>query len=235
VDSADSRPGSTTTASPNTTCASTPKPPATLEAALSPLAAPRPSQTDGPDLRNSDQRRADALLEIIRRGVKAARDVPVTTKAAIVVTIDLDRLREQTGTGTTTTGHQLPPAAVRQLACDADIIPTILGTHSEVLDLGRRRRLATPAQHRALWVRDHGCTYPGCTRPPTWCDAHHLTHWADGGPTDLDNLILLCARHHTLVHDRNLTATITGTGVTWHGIPDHGRGNPPRRIWPLAS
>jgi hypothetical protein len=148
------------------------------------------------------------------------------------------RLRHQTGIGTTTTGHDLPAAAVRRLACDADLIATILGTPSEVLDLGRRFRLATPAQHRALCTRDHGRTFPGCTRPPTWCDAHHITHWADGGPTNPDNLTLLCQRHHTLVHDRNLTATITPTGVTWHGLPNprRNRAGPPQDDqWPLAG
>ena len=159
---------------------------ATLEAALTPLAAPRPSTQEGPDLRCSDQRRADALIEILQRGVRAARGVPVTTKTAIVVTIDLHQLQQHTDTqtgyghtgaltggGYTTTGEVLPAGTVRRLACDADIIPTVLGTDSEVLDVGRRFRLATPGQIRALRTRDTGCTFPGCThlvrgppRPP---------------------------------------------------------------------
>ncbi|WP_344646564.1 HNH endonuclease signature motif containing protein, partial [Winogradskya consettensis] len=69
------------------------------------------------------------------------------------------------------------------------------------LNAGRRRRHATGAIRRALHIRDKGCTFPGCDRPPRWTDAHHLTHWADGGPTNLDNLALLCREHHRLIHD----------------------------------
>jgi len=91
-----------------------------------------------------------------------------------------------------------------------------MGTASAPLDLGRTTRLASPAQLLALWHRDRGCTQPGCSVPPTWCHAHHIIHWCDGGPTDLGNLALLCPRHHTMVHERGLTATVTGHGVTWH-------------------
>ena len=105
---------------------------------------------------------------------------------------------------------------MRRLACEADILPMVLGTAGELLDLGRTTRLATPAQRLALWHRDRGCTYPGCSIPPTWCEAHHVTHWCDGGATDLTNLALLCGRHHTVVHERGLTATATAFGVTWH-------------------
>ncbi|MGB3762978.1 MAG: HNH endonuclease signature motif containing protein, partial [Ornithinimicrobium sp.] len=84
------------------------------------------------------------------------------------------------------------------------------------LDQGRTHRLVTPGQRRALHHRDHGCTFPGCTTPAPWCDAHHVTHWSRGGPSDLSNYALLCGRHHTLVHERDLTATVHPTGVTWH-------------------
>ena len=85
-----------------------------------------------------------------------------------------------------------------------------------MLDLGRTRRLVTPKQLLALCLRDAGCTFPGCSRPPAWCDAHHVWHWCDGGPTDLSNLALLCPRHHTIVHQKGYTATVTACGVTWH-------------------
>ena len=71
---------------------------------------------------------------------------------------------------------------------------------SEILDLGRKTRVVTTAQRRALVLRDGGCAFPGCDRPPEWCDAHHIIHWLDRGPTDLDNLVLLCRRHHRLIH-----------------------------------
>jgi HNH endonuclease len=89
---------------------------------------------------------------------------------------------------------------VRRLACDADVFPVVLGSRSEVLDVGRTSRLVTLALWLALVTRDRGCAFPGCTRPPIASDAHHITHWADGGPTALHNLVLVCRRHHTLLH-----------------------------------
>jgi hypothetical protein len=104
--------------------------------------------------------------------------------------------------------HATPPRllitldhhTLRRLACDAEIIPAILGTHSEVLDIGRLRRTVTGAIWTALVLRDRHCTFPACTRPPLMCHAHHLTHWADGGQTSLDNLALLCGHHHRTIH-----------------------------------
>ena len=72
---------------------------------------------------------------------------------------------------------------------------------SEPLDVGRASRTVSPAQRRALTIRDRGCVFPGCDRPPGWCDGHHIVHWADGGPTDLANLALLCHHHHKAIHE----------------------------------
>ena len=118
----------------------------------------------------------------------------------------------------------LAPAIVRQLACDADILPVVFGSDGEVLDLGRAVRLFTKKQRRALWHRDKGCTYPGCEVPAGWTKAHHLIHWVDGGPTDLDYAALLCQRHHTHVHDQRLIATVHppdehGRSITWDLTP----------------
>ena len=101
---------------------------------------------------------------------------------------------------TTDDGLRLSVAAVRRLACDAEIIPVCLGTDGEVLDVGRTSRLVTPALWRALVARDKHCAHPGCTRPPVMCHAHHIVHWADGGPTSLDNLVLVCGEHHRVLH-----------------------------------
>ncbi|MGN6635323.1 MAG: DUF222 domain-containing protein [Oryzihumus sp.] len=148
----------------------------------------------------------------------SADGVPGSARAKVVVTVDYDRLTGALrGLGRTLTDDQLTPATLRRLACDAEILPAVLGTGGQLLDLGRTtRRLASPAQRLALWHRDRGCTYPGCSTPPTWCDAHHVTHWCHGGPTDLANLAPLCGRHHTVMHERGLTATVTAFGVTWH-------------------
>ena len=94
--------------------------------------------------------------------------------------------------------------------------PVVLGSDSEVLDVGRARRLFTPGLLRAMWLRDRGCTIPGCGAPPLWADAHHIIHWVDGGPTSLTNGALLCGRHHTIAHQRGWTATATTSEVTWH-------------------
>lgn len=182
----------------------------------SPLAAPAPDAS-GPDERTSSQRRYDALLTVLGRGVAGSEGQPTTPKAQLVVTIPYDVLAGRVaGAGVTGLGELLSPATVRTLACGADLLPMVLGGEGEVLDLGRRRRLVTPGQRIALAQRDRGCSFPGCTVPATWCDAHHVLPWALGGTSDLLNYALLCRRHHTKVHELGLTATVTAFGVTWH-------------------
>jgi hypothetical protein len=92
--------------------------------------------------------------------------------------------------------------AARRLACDASVTRVVLGAPSEPLDVGRRTAVVPVALRRAVVVRDRRCRFPGCDRPHDWCDAHHVVHWADGGPTALANLLLLCRRHHRLIHAR---------------------------------
>jgi Domain of unknown function (DUF222)/HNH endonuclease len=111
-------------------------------------------------------------------------------------------------------GTPLHPDTARRLACDCAILPVVLGANSEPLDVGRLHRLVTPAIRRALNLRDGGCRFPTCDRPVTWCDAHHLVSWVQGGPTSVDNMILLCRRHHVLVHEHRWTIRLdrhTGT------------------------
>jgi Domain of unknown function (DUF222)/HNH endonuclease len=91
--------------------------------------------------------------------------------------------------------------AARLQQAAALLPPTLGGGRSQPLDLGRATRVVTAAQRAALVVRDGGCVFPGCPRPPGWCEAHHLLHWLDGGPTDLANLVLLCRAHHRAVHE----------------------------------
>jgi len=148
-----------------------------LEAMLGPLSAPTPTPSC-PDLRNCDQRRGDALVQICRRAAAAGGEAPTTTKAALWVTMDLDELKNGCGAGTTLGGQLLGPDTIRRIACDAMVIPVVLGSGSEVLDVGRARRLFTPGLLRAMWLRDKGCTIPGCTAPPQWADAHQSAHVA---------------------------------------------------------
>jgi hypothetical protein len=196
---------------------------AALEAALGPLSAPRPVAGER-DLRPSDRRRGEALVTLVRRAVQRADAGPRHTKSQLFVTVDLDTLRSGlTGAGVAVGGPQagtvLAAETVRRLACDATIIPTVLGATGAVLDLGTDVRLFSTAQVKRLWLRDQHCTYPGCDMPAHWCDAHHLLHWADGGRTDLDNASLLCERHHTTVHTRRYAARLVddehGTRVQW--------------------
>jgi hypothetical protein len=103
----------------------------------------------------------------------------------------------------------ISPALARVLACDAAIGRVLVRGKSEILDLGRRTRLITPAQRRALQIRDRTCSEDGCDLAGTYCDGHHIVHWLQHGPTDLANLEFKCRRHHVLQHLRDLVATAT--------------------------
>ena len=104
-------------------------------------------------------------------------------------------------TGEATWGAVLGPDAVRRIACDASVVRVVLDPAGQPLDVGRRTRVVPPAIRTALTVRDRGCVHPGCDRGPQWTDAHHVRHWAEGGSTSLDNLVLLCRHHHRAVHE----------------------------------
>ena len=186
-----------------------------LEAILGTLSAPSPTP-DCPDLRSADQRRGDALVAICRRATAAGARTPSAPKAAVWLMVGLDGLTTGLGAGYTLNGAPLAIETIRKMACDAMIIPVVMGGKSEVLDVGRVKRLFAGALLDAIRLRDKGCTIPGCTAPPEWCDAHHLISWVDGGKTCLLNGALLCPRHHTIAHQRGWTATATASEVTWH-------------------
>ncbi|GAA1179509.1 hypothetical protein GCM10009584_21770 [Ornithinimicrobium humiphilum] len=182
-----------------------------------PLAKPQPAEDGARDERSAGQRGYDAFLTVMGRGLGHPGAPPSSSRGSVVLTVAVDPATGRpTGPATTSTGQVLDPQAVGRFACLGDVTPVVLGPLGEPLDLGRTRRLATPGQVKALYVRDGTCTYPGCSVPGTWCDAHHLVWWSRGGGTDLTNLALLCSRHHTLVHDEDLMATVTGGVVTWH-------------------
>jgi Domain of unknown function (DUF222)/HNH endonuclease len=211
---------------------------AAVRAALDPLCAPRTMRkasgrggaasaegsaeagggdTDPSDVRSAGQRRADALVEVCRLA-SACGQLPDNggDRPQVVVTIDYDKLRDQIGAATFDDGSHLSPAAARRIACDAGIIPAVLGTASQTLDLGRQSRLATGPLRRALVLRDRGCAFPGCDRPPRWCQGHHIQHWSNDGPTDLTNLVLLCGHHHRLIHHSEWQVRINPKD----GLPD---------------
>ncbi len=119
------------------------------------------------------------------------------------------------GLGRATLGDlgTISAAEARIHACDCMLIPAVLGTNSEPLDLGRQRRLISTPLRRALYLRDRGCAFPGCHRPPRHCHGHHVRHWADGGPTELGNLVLMCAHHHRLLHRSGWQVRIAADGL----------------------
>jgi uncharacterized protein DUF222/HNH endonuclease len=161
-----------------------------------------PTFLDPSDRRTPTQRRADALGDICRYFLDHNDSVRTSggEKPHITVTINHDLL----------TGHReglaelddapVDPETIRKLACDASIVRMLLDADSMPIDVGRKTRTISPALRRALEHRDQGCVWKGCTAPVSWCDAHHVIHWAHGGETNLGNLILLCRNHHTRIH-----------------------------------
>jgi hypothetical protein len=156
---------------------------------------------DAADRRTPAQRRADALGEICRQYLDSG-DRPVVggERPHVTVTVDLEALAGRTGRAELDHSGPVGTGAARFVACDASVSRVILKGGSEPLDVGRRTPLVPAAMRRAVIVRDRHCRFPGCDRPQAWCDAHHVVHWADGGATALANLVLLCRRHHRLVH-----------------------------------
>ena len=162
-----------------------------------------PDPLDGPTPpRTLAQRRAAALIRLV------TGDTPPPVSTDVIMDGDtlagrqpsdlMDHCCELAGYG------PISPALARTLACDAAIGRILMKGRSEVIDLGRRTRLVTPALRRALGIRDGGCVEPGCTAPAHWCDGHHIIHWTAHGPTDMANLELRCRRHHLLQHQRDL-------------------------------
>ncbi len=168
------------------------------------------SRTGGADGRTPAQRRADALGEVCRQWLDLGdRPTVAGERPHVTVTVGTDALAGEDGAGSAASSlseldHAGPvdPSLARRIACDGSVRRVMLAGRSEPLDVGRRTPVVSPALRRATIVRDRGCRFPGCDRPHAWCDAHHVVHWADGGPTALSNLVLLCRRHHRMIHER---------------------------------
>ena len=197
---------------------------AKLQAVLGPLARPRVDkidledgrQLDEPDPRHHGQRTHDALEEVCDRLLRSGTlpDSGGTPATVIITTTDAD-LRTRHGTGETSDGTRLSADAVVGLADQADVVTVLLSPLGAVLDLGRTRRCASPTQTLALIARDHGCSFPGCSRPPEWSERHHVIAWIDGGPTSVDNLTLLCSYHHHNFAAHGWTCHMTDALPTW--------------------
>ncbi|TCM44515.1 HNH endonuclease signature motif containing protein [Kribbella sp. VKM Ac-2568] len=196
---------------------------------------PRKTVTGELDPRSPDKRRADALTDVLNVASNAITVATPTDqtgnaasgaaatgaavaghgpKAHITITIDLKDLTDAGAhaVGTLVHGEGLSAGAIRRLACEAQIIPIVLGANSEPLDVAMAQRFVNRAIRRALNARDKGCVV--CKAPPIFCDAHHLISWIDNGPTALTNLVLLCRRHHIDTHHGHWTITLHHGTVT---------------------
>lgn len=168
------------------------------------------------DERSPGKRRLDALMDLVGAGARAATGEGIQAGAAtVLLTMGLETLTEGQGGATTTGGDTVDAGVARRFACSADLIPAVLGGPSAPLDVGRRERLATKAIRAAVILRDGGCSFPGCDRPPGFCEVHHVRPWWAGGETSLTNSALLCCRHHQIVHRQGYTAIVGLDGVRW--------------------
>ena len=194
----------------------TPETLAKVQAALLPLAAPRPCGEQRDD-RSAPQRLHDAL-DYAADMLLASGQLPASggTPATVLLTMTLDQLESRAGLVTTGHGGQLTVNQALRLAGAADVIPVVIGTVG-LMGYGRSRRIASAAQRRALAGRDGGCVFPGCDHPPDWSEAHHVTPWDRGGKTDLANLALLCDHHHD--HHQRTGWRITMINGRPHAIP----------------
>jgi hypothetical protein len=155
---------------------------------------------------------ADALYELASQALADDRD---HDRATVVIHTNLETLLDGTGTATIADGPALANDTLRRLACDARLQLALTGDH-QVVGVGRTTRTIPPWLARLVHARDQGCRFPGCRRT-RWTQIHHIVHWADGGPTNLDNLITLCGHHHRLIHEHDWT--IKGNPnrtITWY-------------------
>jgi len=162
---------------------------AVVRKALEPLAKPSGQHDD----RSREQRYADAWVDLAGGG----------KPASVQVTATIETVKSLAGASAGEMEFSPPISAktVQRMACDCSVTRVLLDQDSVVLDMGRSKRVVANALRTALKIRDGHCQWPGCERTASWCDGHHIVHWIDGGPTDLENLVLLCKRHHRMVHE----------------------------------
>jgi len=199
---------------------------ALLLAALTPRSAPQPTGAAGPDPRHHGQRLHDALHDLAGVAVRRTELAESGAPAQVIITITADQLTTRTGLAETSFGQQLSVGQALRLADEAAISLLLRDATGAVLAHGRTKRIATRAQSLALIARDKGCSFPGCDKPPEWCQRHHIIAWADGGPTDLKNLTLVCGHHHREFDRAGWTCQMTDGLPTW---------TPPRWIDPTQT
>ncbi len=185
------------------------------------------------DQRSLAERRGDGLAELCRQRLDTA-DLPMVggQRPHLVVTVPLAELETRARHGMLDHGGPLTPAQLRMLACEACVIPVVLDGNGQPLDIGRVSRVVPRHLRRAVAARDRGCAFPGCACPPSRCDAlnlaasHHIIEWQHGGPTAIDNLVMLCRFHHRLIHGSDWAVTMT------RGAPEF---TPPKWVDPSQT
>ncbi|MDN5913798.1 MAG: HNH endonuclease [Pseudonocardia sp.] len=162
----------------------------------------KPASSD--ETREPAQRQAEALAEVCGFALEHGPTslVPETggRRPQISVIVRLEDLEKRARSGMLDFGGQTSPETLRMLACDAAVIPIVMNGNGQPLDVGRATRTIPDGLRRAVTARDTGCAHPGCDRPPSWSEIHHILPWEELGDTKLENLVMLCRRHHRLIH-----------------------------------
>ncbi|MEV0697152.1 DUF222 domain-containing protein [Saccharopolyspora sp. NPDC050389] len=189
---------------------------AKFAALIEPLAAPRPEIDGEKDPRTVGQRNADGFSALLDLALDHD-GMPRTggQRPQMTIAIDFDDLKRNLGfvdeygmPGTLNTERAITAQNARRIACDAEILPIVLGGDSLPLDVGRAKRTAPTHIRAALLRRDGVCAFPGCDRPPGTPEAHHIQHWVDGGATNLNNMVMLCGHHHRTLHNQRWDITM---------------------------
>ncbi len=198
---------------------------ALLLATLTPRAAPRPATDSNrsgaspePDPRSHPQRLHDALQDLAGVAVRRNEHTTSGAPAQVIITMTATQLTTRQGLAATSTGQLLTIPDALNLADETTLHLLTTTETGAILNHHRTKRIATRAQTIALTARDKGCSFPGCDQPPEHCQRHHITPWADGGTTNLDNLTLLCGHHHRQFQPIGWTCH-TSNGTPWWTPP----------------
>ncbi|RSM89417.1 HNH endonuclease [Kibdelosporangium aridum] len=171
------------------------------------------------DTRGYAERGGDAFADVLQRAANCP-DLPTHNglKTEVAFTISIDELMK-TAEDRVLPGTQLTAAEARRIACDAHVLPAVMGGDSKPLDVAVPAYVVPAHIRRGLVLRDRGCAFPGCERPANVCHSHHIREWLRGGPTALGNLVLLCGRHHRLIHRSEWEVKLVDS-VAWFTPPD---------------